>query len=63
MNYAWVAGKVEISLRKEILTYKHHEVVAPLPPPEQEAWLTKAIEEDWSVHELRAAIKAAKPFP
>jgi len=62
-NYAWVATKVEISLRKDLLSYKHHEAVAPLAPPEQKTWLTKAIEEDWSVHELRAAIKAAKPTP
>jgi len=61
MHYAWVAGAVETCLRKQVLSYKHHEVVAPLPPPEQEAWLTKAIEEDWSVRELRAEIRRARP--
>jgi len=57
MNYAWVCSSVQISLRKEILTYKHHEVVAPLEPPEQQRWLDEAIENKWSVHQLRVPLR------
>jgi hypothetical protein len=35
MHYAWVAASVEICLRKQVLSYKHHEAVAPLSPGEQ----------------------------
>ena len=45
MHYAWVAGAVETCLRKQVLSYKHHEVVAPLSPTDQETWLAKAAEE------------------
>ena len=57
MHYAWVAAKIEICLRKQILSYKHHEAVAPLSPAEQKNWLAKAVANGWSVRELRAAIK------
>jgi len=58
-NYAWVCRSIEKSLRKDI-SYKHHEAVAPLAPPDQQTWLARAIEEKWGVHELRRNIKASK---
>ena len=63
MHYAWVAGAVETCLRKQVLSYKHHEAVAPLPPAEQALWLDKAVANGWTMRELRAEIRAAKPSP
>jgi hypothetical protein len=34
-QYAWVARSVEKYLRKDLLTYKHHQEVAPLGDDEQ----------------------------
>ncbi len=47
-NMAYVAGKVEVSRRRENLSFAHHQVVAPLPPEEQERWLAEAAPEDGS---------------
>jgi len=68
-QYAYVAKHVEYSTRVEVLSHKHHEVVAGLTPDEQRFWLERAAEGDgekrWSVATLRAAIKdaAGKDFP
>jgi len=52
----WVAGQIEFSSRNENLSFKHHRVVAPLEPEQQEQWLDQAEEEDWSAAELRRQI-------
>jgi hypothetical protein len=57
MNYAWVARSVETSLRKESLSYKHHEAVAPLEPSQQKEWLELAEKEELSVSDLRRRLK------
>lgn len=54
-NYAWVARQV--SLRNEGLKWAHHLEVAKLEPEAQEVWLLWAADEDWSVRELRKAIR------
>src|SRR5262245_40086881 len=41
-NWTWVAGKFETSRRRENLTYSHHELVAALPPKQQDYWLNVA---------------------
>jgi len=56
MDYAWVARKVGISLRNEILEFWHHRVVAPLTPAEQKDWLNKAATNGWSRPPERAAV-------
>lgn len=60
MNYKWVAGKVELSLRKENLSFGHHALVASLPPKQQEHLLDKASEDGLSVRELRQEVWRAK---
>lgn len=60
MNYKSVARRVPISCRKESLTWTHHEIVARLPPPEQECWLARAESVDLSTKELREALRAEK---
>jgi hypothetical protein len=63
-NYAWVSRSVEKSLRKDILSYKHHEVVARLKPLQQAKWLNDAIENKWAVHTLREKIAlSGEPEP
>lgn len=64
-NCASIARKVEVSRRRDTLSFTHHVEVAPLTPAEQDTWLTRAEEGDngkrWSVATLRKAIKASIP--
>jgi hypothetical protein len=53
-NYAWVASSIEFSLRKEVLSFGHHNVVAGKSPEEQQYWLESAAQGQWSVARLRA---------
>ena len=39
---AWVAASVPRGTRRDSLPYRHHEVVASLPPDEQKKWLDEA---------------------
>lgn len=59
-NYAWIARKVELSLRNDKLSWSHHMEVADLPPAEQKEWLAYAVEKKLSTRELRSAIDAAE---
>lgn len=58
-NAAWVASQIEMSRRRDNLSFGHHQVVAPLEPSEQDEWLDQAIANKWSVHELRRQIRDA----
>lgn len=74
-NYKYVAEKVEISLRRETLSFGHHFVVANMEPDEQAYWLDLAeqgsydhtdkggnhVFKKWSVKKLRDEIRGAKP--
>lgn len=42
MDAKWVAGRVEISCRQEVLSFEHHKAVAPLDPEDQKWWLGKS---------------------
>lgn len=60
-NYAWVAKRFSLSRRREGLSFGHHAEVAALSEPEQDFWLRKAEELNWSVkrmrHEVRTSLK------
>lgn len=43
-----------------LLSWTHHQEVAPHDPSEQDRWLDKAEEENWTVKELRRAIRESK---
>jgi len=58
-NYAWVAGRFELSRRRETLSFGHHAEVAALPEPEQDFWLRKAQEFGWPVLRLRREVRAS----
>ena len=57
MNFSYVARKVEISLRNEILDFNHHYVVAKLKSPEEKQyWLDMARKHNLTVRRLRKSI-------
>ena len=56
-NFAWVARSVEFSLRREVLSFGHHKLVARMKPDEQRYCLIEADAGDWSVARLRAEIR------
>lgn len=56
-EYAYVARRVETSVRTEVLDYTHHKMVAKIKDPdEQKHWLNMATEHDLSVARLRKSI-------
>jgi N6-adenosine-specific RNA methylase IME4 len=60
MDAAWVASKIEISLRKEILPYNVQKEVASLTPEQQAAVLADAEAEAWTVLDTRRAVRQIK---
>jgi hypothetical protein len=58
-NYAWVAGRFELSRRRDTLSFGHHAEVAALPGPEQDFWLRKAEEFGWPVMRLRHEVRSS----
>jgi hypothetical protein len=65
MNYqsirdiAYVAANVELSRRRDNLSFTHHREVAALPAREQSKWLALAVKDSLSVVELRRQIRAS----
>lgn len=57
-NRGWICEKC--SHRREDLSFKHHEVVASMPPADQQMWLQRAVDNTWTVKELRVAIRDDK---
>lgn len=69
-NYKYVAEAVKVSLRSDTLTFSHYQVIAAirdergLPDTErQQHWIDRAIENHWTVAQLRAAINPPKRTP
>jgi hypothetical protein len=59
-NYAWVAGRVEASRRRENLSFQHHAEVAALPQSDQDLWLEKSERLGWSRNQLRKHLSAER---
>jgi hypothetical protein len=59
-NIAYVAGQIETSRRRDILTWSHHAEVCALEPEEQEKWLDLAASEKMSVADLRVELRTAR---
>lgn len=49
----YVAGRFDISRRREKLSISHHREVAALPPPDADRLLAQASDEGWSRNRLR----------
>ncbi|MGL5827491.1 MAG: LmbU family transcriptional regulator [Nocardioides sp.] len=58
-NYAWVARRFDHARRRDELSLAHHAEVARLPAPEQDYWLRKAVQEQWSRNRLRKEVRAS----
>jgi len=58
-NYTWVARQFELSRRHDSLSFAHHAEVAALMRPEQDYWLRKAEEQNWSRNKLRIEVRAS----
>lgn len=56
----WASKKVEVSRRRENLSFSVHREVAPLAPEYQDYWLGKAEAEGWGRELLRSELKHAK---
>jgi hypothetical protein len=60
-NAAWICSSIAPSLRRETLTFAHHEVVASLEPDEQREFLDQAESENLTVSGLKKIIKVRYP--
>jgi hypothetical protein len=58
MDYGTVARNIKTSNRFEALSFTHHIQVATLTPTKQKRYLTRALENGWSVSELKKQIAA-----
>jgi hypothetical protein len=61
-NMVYVAENVELSRRRDNLSFGHHQSVAALPAPDQDEMLDRAESEGLSVTALRSIIKAKKGY-
>lgn len=59
-NYAWVVRKFPVSRRRDTLSFGHHAEVAALPGDEQDAWLARAEQLNWSRNQLRRELRVAQ---
>lgn len=59
-DFRSVASKIDSSSRAEDVSFKHHEIVAPLPPEQQKEFLQKASEENLTTRELREEVQQFK---
>lgn len=57
-NYSWVSGSVQSSLRREQLSWSHHQVVSALDADDQDKWLSDADTNGWTVRELKQRIRS-----
>jgi hypothetical protein len=59
-NIAYVAGAVDVSRRRDNLTWSHHAEVCALDAVEQDRWLDLALTQRMSVADLRIEVRAAE---
>lgn len=59
-NIAYVAEHVEVSRRRDNLTWSHHAEICALEPEQQDKWLNLAASQRMSVADLRIELRAAQ---
>jgi hypothetical protein len=59
-NDKWVASRIEMSRRRDNVSFSHHQEVAPLEPEDQDRFLSLVEKESWTLDELRKQIKVWK---
>lgn len=62
-DYASIARRVPRSVRRAELSFTHHRAVRALDTGDQEYWLDQAVIHQWSVADLRGAIKESRHGP
>ena len=58
-NYTWVARKFPLPRRRPALSFSHHLEAVALDQPEQDYWLRRAEELNWTRNKLRAEIRGS----
>jgi len=58
-NMRWVASRIPPARRREV-SWSHHEAVTPLEEQVQDELLQMAVDEQWTVRQIRAAARAAQ---
>jgi hypothetical protein len=58
-NMASVAACFDLSLRSDKLSWSHHVLLAPLEREEQVYWINRAVEERFSVADLRLELRTS----
>jgi len=56
-NYAMVARRLDLSRRRDNLSFHHHAEVCALSPEQQDLWLDRAEEGAWTRNELRRQLR------
>lgn len=59
-NYAWVSRRFDLTRRRPALSFQHHAELASMPVPDQDVWLDRAEQQQWTTKQLRSAIRAAR---
>lgn len=59
-NYTWVARRFPLPRRRQSLSFSHHLEVVALDRPEQDYWLRKAEELNWSRNKLRGQVRSSR---
>jgi hypothetical protein len=62
-NYAWVARRFPLSRRRDSLTFHHHMEVTRLSSDQQDFWLDRAADGQWSVRRLRLRLRQERGGP
>lgn len=62
-NAAYVAGRVPKEIRREGLSFSHHQAVASLEPVDQDRLLGEAEENNWSRTQLQSKVRQFKQHP
>lgn len=57
-NMAWIAERVDKSVRNEKLSWDHHVIVSSLAPDEQKHWLERAEKEKLTAADLKLELRA-----
>ncbi|WP_245790516.1 LmbU family transcriptional regulator [Streptomyces monashensis] len=59
-NYAWVSRRFDLARRRPTLSFQHHAELASMPAEEQDLWLDRAEQRQWTTKQLRGAIRAER---
>jgi len=59
-NMRYVASRFEMSLRRDILSWSHHALLAAFDSDEQKHWLDRAVADKLSVDDLRIELRSAR---